>query len=237
MLPRESRQHHVQRTRYISSAHRPRAPGASGSVSLAWLATARMTLPTRDRAHLGRCKVFPIGTELEVRIHFAPATSLEQTGSALFLGLGLARRGSCVSRRAAAALARAFSEMQAPTGPGGVERELMPDDFEPARHVIEGLADLVGDLAQCAAATGTAAWRGVAQILSRQVRRQLAARRLLTLKTALWQVTLRCGIRVHDGRPYHPQTQGSATKFAVTRRQKGAGPRALCILGISRKIL
>jgi hypothetical protein len=60
-----------------------------------------------------------------VRIYLPPAASLEQTGSALFLGLGLARRGSCGSRRAAAALARAFSEMQAPTGPGGVERELL----------------------------------------------------------------------------------------------------------------
>jgi hypothetical protein len=65
------------------------------------------------------------GAEPRVRIPVPfKAASLEQTGSALFLGLGLARRGSCVSRRAAAALARAFSEMQAPTGPGGVEREL-----------------------------------------------------------------------------------------------------------------
>src|SRR6516164_4287757 len=33
----------------------------------------------------------------------------------------------------------------------------VPDDFEPARHVIEGLGHLVADLAQRAAATGTGA--------------------------------------------------------------------------------
>src|SRR5580693_3576172 len=55
----------------------------------------------------------------------------------------------------------------------------VPDDFEPARHVIEGLADLVGDLAQRAAATRTGAWCGMPPVLSGQVFRQWAARRLV----------------------------------------------------------
>ena len=51
--------------------------------------------------------------------------------------------------------------------------------LEPARHVIEGLADLVGDLAQRAAATGTGARCGMPPILSGQMLRQRAPRRLL----------------------------------------------------------
>jgi len=55
----------------------------------------------------------------------------------------------------------------------------VPDNLEPARHVIEGLADFVGDLAQRPAATGAGARGGMAPILSRQVFRQWATRRLL----------------------------------------------------------
>jgi len=55
----------------------------------------------------------------------------------------------------------------------------VPDDFEAAGHVIEGLGHVIGDLAQCAAATGTGAWRGMAQILSWQMLRQRAPRWLL----------------------------------------------------------
>jgi hypothetical protein len=55
----------------------------------------------------------------------------------------------------------------------------VPDDFEPARHVIEGLTYLVADLAQRAAAVGTGARCGMPQILSGQVLRQRAPRRLL----------------------------------------------------------
>ena len=61
----------------------------------------------------------------------------------------------------------------------------VPDDLEAARHVIECLGHLVGDLAQCATTTGTGAWRGMAQILSRQVLRQRAARRLLRFSSGL----------------------------------------------------
>jgi hypothetical protein len=57
----------------------------------------------------------------------------------------------------------------------------MPEDLEPARHVIEGLADLVGDLAQRAAATGTGARCGMPQILSGQVLRQPPPCRFLRL--------------------------------------------------------
>jgi len=52
----------------------------------------------------------------------------------------------------------------------------VPDDFEPARHVIEGLGHLVADLAQRAAATGTGARCRKPQILSRQMLRQRAPR-------------------------------------------------------------
>jgi len=55
----------------------------------------------------------------------------------------------------------------------------VPDHLEAARHVIERLADLVGDLAQRPAATGTGARCGVPQVLSRQVLRQRAPRRLV----------------------------------------------------------
>jgi hypothetical protein len=55
----------------------------------------------------------------------------------------------------------------------------VPDDFEPARHVIEDLADFVDDLAQRAAATGAGAWCRMAPILSRQVFREWATRWLL----------------------------------------------------------
>ena len=48
----------------------------------------------------------------------------------------------------------------------------VPDNLEAARYVIEGLADLVGDLAQQAAATGAGAWCGMPPILSGQVFRQ-----------------------------------------------------------------
>ena len=58
-------------------------------------------------------------------------------------------------------------------------------DFEPARHVIEGLGHLVADLAQRAAATGTGARCGMPQILSGQVFRQRAPRRLLRLGRGL----------------------------------------------------
>jgi hypothetical protein len=55
----------------------------------------------------------------------------------------------------------------------------VPDDFEPAGQIIEGLSHLVADLAQRAAATGTGARCGMPQILSGQVFRQWAPRRLL----------------------------------------------------------
>jgi hypothetical protein len=55
----------------------------------------------------------------------------------------------------------------------------VPDDLEAPRHVIEGLADLVGDLAQRAAATGAGARRRMPPILSGQVFRQWTPRRLL----------------------------------------------------------
>jgi hypothetical protein len=48
-------------------------------------------------------------------------------------------------------------------GVAGPARQLLanvPDDFEAARDVIQGLADLIGDLAQRAAATGTSAGAG-----------------------------------------------------------------------------
>src|SRR5882757_7920923 len=61
----------------------------------------------------------------------------------------------------------------------------VPDDFKPARHVIEGLADLVGDLAQRAAATRTGARCGMPYILSGQMLRQRAASRLLCFGRAL----------------------------------------------------
>src|ERR1700755_2704686 len=61
----------------------------------------------------------------------------------------------------------------------------VPDDLEAARYVIECLGHLVGDLAQCATTTGTGAWRGMTQILSGQVLRQRAARRLLRLSSGL----------------------------------------------------
>ena len=57
--------------------------------------------------------------------------------------------------------------------------------FEPARHVIEGLADLVGDLTQRAAATRTGARCEMPPILSGQVFRQCAPRRLLRLRRGL----------------------------------------------------
>ena len=55
----------------------------------------------------------------------------------------------------------------------------VPDDFEAARHVIESLADLIGDFAQRAAAARTSARCGMAPIFSRQMFRQGAPRRLL----------------------------------------------------------
>jgi hypothetical protein len=57
--------------------------------------------------------------------------------------------------------------------------------FEPAGDVIEGLADLVGDLAQRAAATRTGARCRMSPILSGQVVRQWAPRRLLRLSRGL----------------------------------------------------
>jgi hypothetical protein len=59
------------------------------------------------------------------------------------------------------------------------------DHLETARHVIEGLGHLVADLAQRAAAAGTGAGRGVPQILSGQVLRQWAPRRLRRLGRGL----------------------------------------------------
>jgi len=61
----------------------------------------------------------------------------------------------------------------------------VPDDFEPAWYIIEGLADLIGDLAQRAAAARTSARCEMASILSRQVFRQWATRRLLRLSRGL----------------------------------------------------
>jgi hypothetical protein len=61
----------------------------------------------------------------------------------------------------------------------------VPDHFEPAGHVIEGLADLVADLAQRAAAIRTGAWCGMPPILSRQMWRQRAPCRLLRLGRGL----------------------------------------------------
>jgi hypothetical protein len=66
-------------------------------------------------------------------------------------------------------------------GPARQRRANMPDHLEPAGHVIEGLGHLVADLAQRPAATGTSAWCGMPQILSGQVFRQWAPRRLLCL--------------------------------------------------------
>jgi len=60
---RARRRHHVQRIRYVNSAHHPRnAPGPSGSVLLHWPATARVTLPTIDRTHLRWHKALPISS-------------------------------------------------------------------------------------------------------------------------------------------------------------------------------
>ena len=61
----------------------------------------------------------------------------------------------------------------------------VPDDFEPARHVIKGLTDLVGDLAQRATATGAGARCRMPQILSGQMLRQRAPCRLLRLGRGL----------------------------------------------------
>ena len=61
----------------------------------------------------------------------------------------------------------------------------VPDNLEPARHVIQGLGHFVGDLAQCAAATGTGARCGMPQILSGQMFRQRTPRRLLCLDRGL----------------------------------------------------
>jgi hypothetical protein len=61
----------------------------------------------------------------------------------------------------------------------------VPDDFEAAGHVIEGLGHFIGDLAQRAAATGTGAWRGMVQILSWKVLRQRAPCWLLRLGRGL----------------------------------------------------
>src|SRR5246127_1691361 len=61
----------------------------------------------------------------------------------------------------------------------------VPDDFEPAWHVIEGLTHLVADLAQRAAATGTGAWCGMPQILSGQMFRQRTPCRLLRFDRGL----------------------------------------------------
>jgi hypothetical protein len=61
----------------------------------------------------------------------------------------------------------------------------VPDYFEPARHVIEGLGHRVADLAQRAAATGAGAWCGMPQILSGRMFRQRAPRRLLRLGRGL----------------------------------------------------
>ena len=70
-------------------------------------------------------------------------------------------------------------------GPAGQLFANVADHLETARHVIEGLGHLVADLAQRAAAAGTGAGRGVPQILSGQVLRQWAPRRLLRLGRGL----------------------------------------------------
>jgi hypothetical protein len=61
----------------------------------------------------------------------------------------------------------------------------MPDHLEPARHVIEGLGDVLADPPQRAAARGAGARGGMQHLLARQVVRQRPTGRLLRLGRAL----------------------------------------------------
>ena len=61
----------------------------------------------------------------------------------------------------------------------------MPDHFEAAGHVIEGLGDVLADPAQRAAARGAGARGGMPRVLARQVVRQRPTGRLLRLGRAL----------------------------------------------------
>ena len=70
-------------------------------------------------------------------------------------------------------------------GPAGQFLAEVPDHLEAARHVIEGLGDLLADPAQRAAADGASARRGMSDILSGQVFRQPAARRLVRFDCGL----------------------------------------------------
>jgi hypothetical protein len=97
----------------------------------------------------------------------------------------------------------------------------VPNDLEAARDVIQGLADLVGDLAQRAAATGAGTWCGMAPILSRQVFRQWAPRRLLRLGRGL------------DRRGHFRRGRRQALRLVGFQRLE----RQLELLGLARQLL
>ena len=97
----------------------------------------------------------------------------------------------------------------------------VPDDFEPARHVIEGLTDLVGDLAQRATATGAGARCRMPQILSGQMLRQRAPCRLLRLGRGL------------DGRGHFRRGRRQSLGLVGLQRLEGQ----LELLGLASQLL
>ena len=95
------------------------------------------------------------------------------------------------------------------------------DNLEPARGVIQGLADLVGDLAQRAAATRTGARCRMSPILSGQVFRQWAPRRLLRLSRGL------------EGRGHFRRGRRQPLRLVGFQRLE----RQLELLGLARQLL